>query len=988
MNNTFNITVKNQIEKIPVIDGKLKRKDSAIELEDIKNSFSDSEYIGIEKRKNSNLINSNNNKKVEFIVDDNNSDDESSDEKTEIFNLEIEPVKIPSYRIVSSSTSSISLYNASKNRSSKNLSALNEAARNKDSIYDGIKNSSIKINVKNSNFISKKFNNDYSSVNNNNNDYTNTNPKVIFQKILSNHIYDTPKKEGKIKFGNICNELKNSPTKYNGLDILKPILKKAESSNKEVTISCNSLSTTIKSLPKKKKSVHFKSENEECPFKKFECPSNIVNLPIYVVDSRLEPFLEAKLVKLKGFSSKKKVPLPWDKNVILESVGLIDDEEQEHDILKLTIQVRNIAFEKKVYVHLTFNNWETVEVREAKYRFSEKSNHNGNSDPNIDKFILKIDTDCDGESVCHIQFAIQYLVDQQEYWDNNNGNNYSLKVDRTVRIPAKAIKSHPFCEGPVVKYKLKPGYHYPLFKCNLTEHPSADVPETTKTKDSKDSNNTSSMTVSNDNNTNNNTSSSTTSSTPSTTACTHSISISCSENENSLGSSNKINETQSQSSEKRGSITGQEKSNNNRFETLGMLSNTRLSVDRSTLENIISPNSTFDTNEPENNSFTTKCISSEWTEEEKENTPEKEFFSWNEPILLRKPSTPERHYYFQNSSMGKGELLMHSNDSNSIQNGRRCCTTTKKEDVNNNSCANNNNDDNGNNNYSMINSKMIPLDSINHSNDHKYPFDHAFELPKHENWFKEAPSCIQFGTSPRKLYHHSNNFKLLNHHSLSKSLFGNKNQTLAISEKEKAEEEENKKRLNSKYTHSTHLPSSSSKYMRNNLYGNYQSLYPIYSSLSSSSSSSSFSVSSNINPHYTSTESPSSTKNNNDFNYFSNGYYHPISIPLYSNPYPPNSCYPSNSPKPPILLQQQNSYYSSNANPNPNPNANPNSRLEQNSCYLSNATAKEFTQSGWMKHSPSKNSTFTHYSNDYNIYSDSHLYATQEDFINDHMTYF
>lgn len=668
----------------------------------------------------------------------------------------------------------------------------------------------------------------------------------------------------------------------------------------------------MESLPKKKKSVHFKSENEECPFKKFECPSNIVNLPIYVVDSRLEPFLEAKLVKLKGFSSKKKVQLPWDKNVILESVGLIDDEEQEHDILKLTIQVRNIAFEKKVNVYFTFNDWETVEIQEAKYRSSEKNDR----DQSIDKFTLKIDTDCDGESTCNIQFAIQYLVDHQEYWDNNNGDNYSLKVDRTVRIPAKAIKSHPFCEGPVVKYKLKPGYHYPLFKSNLTEHPSADIPVTTTVHDSKCITTKNTHIIS-------------TTITSSTTNANNSP-ISSLENTISSIETNKLLE------KKKFDVV--EKSENC-FKIKGLSTNTHLFVDRNTLENIISP--TF-INEQENN-FTNNCINSEWADEEKENTADKEFFSWNEPILLRKPNIPERHYRHSNHSMGKSELTMIPNDSNIILTGKHYSNNEKEDENSKNNCNDYNNNENNNSNYhSIIDSNMKLLKSKDF-NDPKYPLDNAFELPKHENWFKEAPSCIQFSTSPRKLYHHTNNFKLLNHHSLSKSLFDNKTQTLAISKKEKAEEEENKKRLNSKYSNTTHLPSSSSKYMRNNLYSNYQSIYPIYLHPSCTPTTTS------LNPS-TNSEISSTIKHNDSLCYPYHSNYNNFHNNCYSNNIQQNSCYLSNS-----------------------------KYLQQNSCFSSNATPNEITQIS------NETSTFH---NDYNIYSDSHLYATQEDFINDNFTYF
>ncbi|ORX84395.1 hypothetical protein BCR32DRAFT_242634 [Anaeromyces robustus] len=793
LNNNFNTTLKNQIEKSITIDENLRRKDSAIELEDIKNSYSDSEFVEFEKSENSKRHHHENQQKVEFIVDDENcsssdSEEESTDESilnenTDIFNIEIDQIK----------------------------------------------------NKQKSTFISS---------------------------FSSPYHHNLPTIKTNQKFGNYINNLKNSPTKYNGLDILKSILKKNKdtiyskdetnviinnNNNNSNSFSQGNVSSDLQQKGKKKKRVHFKDENEECPFKKFDCPSNITNLPIYIVDSQLEPFLEAKLIKLKGFPSKKKVNLPWNKNVILESVGLIDDEEQEHDILRLIIQVRNLAYEKSVKVHLTFDNWKTVEIKEAKYKSSMTSEENSfissttsfdNKCPiNIDKFILDIDTNCDGESVCYLQFAIQYQVNYQEFWDNNNGNNYSLKVDRTVRIPAKEIKSHPYCEGPVVRYKLKPGYHYPLFKnkIKISEHPSADIPENTSTSTSTTTSSSSSPILSNDifkiaddkeittttTNTNINTTTTTTIST-NLTSSSSSSSISCIFNKNNEFD-NSLNNNQLNDLEEMININNME--------------NQQLKFEKDDLSFSSSPLS-IEKNSIENNLIIR--TSSPIFEEEKKGEEENENVNVNE-----------------NENENETNIENENDIENNIENENENETNIENEnDIENN--IENEND----------------IENENEDSDDSL-LDNTFKLPKHENWFKEAPSCLQFCTSPKKLYHHSNNFKYLNHyqyyqHSISKSLFNSTLQDMTtLTEKKKAEEEkENKKKLNSKYSFSTHLPSSSSKYMSNNTYGNYQSLYHIYhhppqQCTSTPSSTTTNSLSPSPSPLSSPSPSPSHTSTSN-----------------------------------------------------------------------------------------------------------------------------
>jgi len=868
----------------------------------MKNSFSNNEYFGFEKSKNPNRLPSEiNNTKVEFIVNDNDSSEEENSEEN-MFNLEIESNK-QHQKFSSSISPSLpssflnSAYNVPNVKTNQNLSLLTQSIQNKNN-KDNSNNKG-----RNSPIINFNINNKM-----------NHSSKPFFQKMINYHMNNNSDelssslKSNKIRFGNQTKnlKLKESPMKYNGLDLLKPILKKRSAYGPEQILTSNSscpiITINSKHSPiRKKKSVHFKSENEECPFKKLECPKNIVNLPIYVVDSQLEPFLEVKLVKLDGFPTKKKIQLPSDKNVILESIGLIDDDKQEHDIVRLTIQVRNIAFEKKVKVHYTLDNWKHVKIGEARYRSSEIKESN----ENIDKFIANIDTEGE-ENISHLQFAIQYIVSQQEFWDNNNGKNYSLRIERTVRIPAKAIKSHPYSEGPIVKYKLKPGYHYPSFKSNINEHPSADIQkpfsliphgENKTTRKEEKLNNYEKEEVNEIKQKNN-----------SQTKNHSDISNEKNTLENFLSSdfiiSNDIS-SESMECKKEGIKIKNENENENENEN------------KNDNENEV------EKEKEEEEEFGEKEEEEEEEEEVKieevevENDISKNVFSWNEPILLRKPGFDINQSQSNRIESSENSLGFHVNDHSRSRN-----TSMRRIDVTMN---NNSNSNNNNNNLHDIENKFNTTFSSTPV-DNKYPLDNAFKLLKHENWFKEAPSCIPFSSPPRKLYHQTNNIKLFQNYSLSKSLFGNRSQNQIISEKEKQEEEENRKKMNSKYSFSTHLPSSSSKYMRNNPYTNYQSIHQFYSQ-SPSQSPLTYDYEMNF-------------RNNMNINHNNNSYFNPH------------------------FNSHTGSTFSIYNTTHPSTNDN------------------QFTQN-YMKPILSNASNTRH-----NIYSTTRLYATQEDFISDNIAYF
>jgi len=94
--------------------------------------------------------------------------------------------------------------------------------------------------------------------------------------------------------------------------------------------------------------------------------------------------------------------------------------ETKRDHIVGYVRVANRAFEKRVFVRYTLDNWETSLEVEAYWveTVAEKT----------DKFIFVIPfrTDWTG----NIEFAIRYEVRGVQYWDNNEDNNHVVKIGK------------------------------------------------------------------------------------------------------------------------------------------------------------------------------------------------------------------------------------------------------------------------------------------------------------------------------------------------------------------------------------------------------------------------------------------------------------------------------------------------------------------------------------------------------------------------------
>uniref|UniRef100_A0A1D1YYU3 GLC7-interacting protein 2 n=1 Tax=Anthurium amnicola TaxID=1678845 RepID=A0A1D1YYU3_9ARAE len=120
------------------------------------------------------------------------------------------------------------------------------------------------------------------------------------------------------------------------------------------------------------------------------------------------------------------------KSVFVESVYLSSDKRK----LQGRIMVQNIAFQKTVEVRYTFDFWSTVSEVSADFAEGVPSKDNKNS---FDAFVFSIElidnsrNPIDGKTM---YFAVHYSVENNDFWDNNNGSNYQVNFKRVTPPPA------------------------------------------------------------------------------------------------------------------------------------------------------------------------------------------------------------------------------------------------------------------------------------------------------------------------------------------------------------------------------------------------------------------------------------------------------------------------------------------------------------------------------------------------------------------------
>ncbi|CAJ1051798.1 protein phosphatase 1 regulatory subunit 3D [Xyrichtys novacula] len=107
-----------------------------------------------------------------------------------------------------------------------------------------------------------------------------------------------------------------------------------------------------------------------------------------------------------------------------------------------TIQVLNLAYEKKVTVHYSFTNWRTHTETTASWLSSSYSGDDCHT-PQTDVFRFRLPVPpFILQPGAILEFAIRYNVRGSDYWDNNNGQNYKMSCHSyKVTVPRECEDS-------------------------------------------------------------------------------------------------------------------------------------------------------------------------------------------------------------------------------------------------------------------------------------------------------------------------------------------------------------------------------------------------------------------------------------------------------------------------------------------------------------------------------------------------------------------
>ena len=127
----------------------------------------------------------------------------------------------------------------------------------------------------------------------------------------------------------------------------------------------------------------------------------------------------------------------WRSQIKLEHADIHSKSPLTSDqYLHGTLWVTNASYWKNVTVKYTFNRWVNTYEYEAQHRC------HSNDFRNIDQFEFSIDIPHD---VDRIDFVLRYHVNGQEYWDNNEGKNYTLET-QSSSIPQTTISLPHDCD--------------------------------------------------------------------------------------------------------------------------------------------------------------------------------------------------------------------------------------------------------------------------------------------------------------------------------------------------------------------------------------------------------------------------------------------------------------------------------------------------------------------------------------------------------------
>ncbi|KFP07168.1 Protein phosphatase 1 regulatory subunit 3C, partial [Calypte anna] len=108
------------------------------------------------------------------------------------------------------------------------------------------------------------------------------------------------------------------------------------------------------------------------------------------------------------------------RNRLQKNLVSLENCTLQEKLLSGTVKVKNVSFEKKVQVRITFDTWKTYMDVECVYM------NNVYNESENDTFSFTIDLPPSIPSEEKIEFCISYQSGEQTFWDNNEGQNYKI----------------------------------------------------------------------------------------------------------------------------------------------------------------------------------------------------------------------------------------------------------------------------------------------------------------------------------------------------------------------------------------------------------------------------------------------------------------------------------------------------------------------------------------------------------------------------------
>ncbi|GFO37982.1 protein phosphatase 1 regulatory subunit [Plakobranchus ocellatus] len=105
-----------------------------------------------------------------------------------------------------------------------------------------------------------------------------------------------------------------------------------------------------------------------------------------------------------------------------------------------TIKVKNVTFEKNVFVRISLDEWESFEDVTGTYLPGPGLSY---SDP-YDTFTFTIDIPPSFDVTKKVQFAVCFEENGKEHWDNNSGNNYCIVSENYESSQPKQLHGPSF----------------------------------------------------------------------------------------------------------------------------------------------------------------------------------------------------------------------------------------------------------------------------------------------------------------------------------------------------------------------------------------------------------------------------------------------------------------------------------------------------------------------------------------------------------------